>query len=201
MLFLHGYGSDGEDLLGLAPALNSLLPEKLTNEIAYFSPNGPEKTSFGQGYQWFSDKNFTFRDKPGITKAQKRIEDYIDKEIIKALSISAKNIVIVSFSQGTMTSLFAAPRMTHNIAGIVAYSGRLMWEKDLVNISYHKMPILLIHGANDDVVPADESVKSYEKLKTLGFETELHILPNLGHGIDAKGLTLAMEFINARFSE
>ena len=50
VIFLHGYGSDGEDLIGLVPVLQEAMPN-----TAFIAPNGPAHCEMGgPGYQWFS---------------------------------------------------------------------------------------------------------------------------------------------------
>ena len=47
--FLHGYGADGNDLIGLANYFQCTLPEAI-----FLSPHAPEACSMNpSGYQWF----------------------------------------------------------------------------------------------------------------------------------------------------
>ena len=191
VVFLHGYGSNGDDLIGLAPYMAHALPN-----TAFFSPNAPQPTNMGMGYQWFDDNNYTFIDRNGIGEAKELIEDYITNEIVKEYGIPFENVAIVSFSQGTMTSLFAAPRFKKKLAGIVAYSGKILWQEELAGTEYHKLPITIIHGEADDIVPYEESVKSYKELKELGFnDISLHTIEGLSHGIDEEAMALAERFL------
>lgn len=199
IVFLHGYGADGEDLIELAYPLMQLLPPKLQGKIAFFSPHAPHETVMGMGRQWFSDNNFTFRDKPGIEHAKELLENYLVDYIGGEIGVPMDKIALVGFSQGTMTALFAAPRFKGGLAGVVGFSGLLQWAEDLEEGQFNKMPMLLVHGADDDVVPADKTPEAAQKLAELGFDVESHILPHLAHGINPEGLTLAAEFITKNF--
>lgn len=194
VVFLHGFGSNGEDLMGLAPEIEGKLEDNLRGKIAYFSPNGISETEMGGGYQWFSDNNWTFRDRKGMDVAQNALWEYMESEVFSA-GILAKNVVVIGFSQGTMTALFAAPRWPEKIAGIIGCSGRLMWESELKGEDFNKFPILLMHGTEDDVVPADETVKSAGKLEGLGFEVEYQIFSDLAHGVNGDEIGLMVEFL------
>lgn len=192
VVMLHGFGSNGEDLIDLAPMLAENLPH-----TAFYSPNGPEVTNMGVGYQWFDDNDFTFINREGIGEAKDAIESYLSM-LSKKHNVPFNRIVLLGFSQGSMTSLFAAPRLSESLAGVIAFSGRLMWDEELKEptATYHKMPVLLSHGEEDDVVPASSSVQSEQHLKSLGFDVELHLHAGLAHGIDMRGIQDARTFLS-----
>jgi phospholipase/carboxylesterase len=191
-IFMHGFGSNGDDLMGLAPLFQQTFPN-----AAFLSPNGPEVTIWGQGYQWFNDNNFTFVDREGIERAADLLEEYIDREVVRGMGLKYSDVTLVGFSQGTMTALFAAPRMKEKVSAVVGYSGVLQWASDLEEMEdYHKMPVILIHGEEDDVVNFHATLEANDELEDLGFEPiEHHILPGLMHSINQEGVKLALEFI------
>lgn len=186
VVLLHGFGSNGDDLFTLAP----YIARGGLEDVAFFAPNAPTTTPTGFGYQWFSDNGWTFNDRDGIEHAKALLESYIHKYICAQLDIRFEDVAIVSFSQGTMTALFAAPRFEEKIAGIVALSGRMMWHEELEDLedkAFQKMPIHLIHGEADEVVESEESNIAYSELEGLGFKTlTVEIIPDLGHGIDER---------------
>ncbi len=194
VVLLHGYGADGQDLFALAPLLKQQL--KNGEHTAFFAPNAPQKTNMGIGYQWFSDNDFTFVDRDGIGQAKELLEDFIQTEIIAKLGLKYEDVAIISFSQGTMTSLFSVPRFDDSIGALVGFSGLLMWQGELEKDGVNHVPILLVHGADDDVVPAHNTEQAAKELEALGYTVEQHILPGLPHGIDARGLELAATFLN-----
>jgi phospholipase/carboxylesterase len=193
LIFLHGYGSNGDDLISLAPEFQS-------KHTGYFSPHAPSPTVMGMGYEWFSDNNQTFIDKSGMEKTLILLEDYL-ADIHEKYNVPYNKMVLVGFSQGTMMSLYAAPRLQHKIAGVIGFSGRLMWQEELEGTSYHKTPIILIHGEADDVVPVKDSPQAAEKLTKLGFDVEVHTIPYLPHGIDGKAIGFAKAWLKKILAE
>ena len=191
VVFLHGYGADGNDLIGLAPVLEKYLPE-----TAFFSPHAPQKTNMGIGRQWFSDAEGTFRDRPGIDAAAKDIEQYLEKEVYTPHGLTPADVALVGFSMGTMTALHTAPRLAGGCSCVVGLSGAMMFHEDLKNIPHRaEMPILLIHGMEDDVVPYHATEIAAKQLKEEGFNVQTQLLGALGHGIDDRGIRLLADFL------
>tara|TARA_Y100001960_G_C14781757_1_gene887386 strand:+ start:2269 stop:2913 length:645 start_codon:yes stop_codon:yes gene_type:complete len=190
VVLLHGFGADGQDLISLADFYAKELPN-----TAFYSPTAPDSTPFNMGYQWFSDNEWTFRDKPGIEKAKNTLEEYIDG-IVKKHNIEYKDVAIISFSQGTMTSLYSLPRFENKVAGLVAFSGLMMWEEELEGTEYNKFPVLFYHGKNDPVVNYQGSVQAEVELEKLGFmDTEVVLEKGLEHGISMQGIEKSTKFL------
>lgn len=194
VVLLHGFGADGADLVALAPALRTLLPDAIAQHLLVAAPNAPDPTPMGMGYQWFSDAGYTFMDKPGQDRTLTLLEAYIEKEIVQNKGVPWRRVVLVGFSQGTMQALYTAPRLTEKIAGVVGFSGALTWADEIIQ-AHHRMPILLVHGENDDVLPAIATTHAAGELQNLGFRVSAKVLPHLGHSIESRGLKLAAEFI------
>ena len=190
VIFMHGFGADGQDLISLADIYKKTLPNTV-----FYSPNAPQPTPFNMGYQWFSDNNWTFRDKEGIEDAKNILEEYINN-LVKKHNLTHKDVAIISFSQGTMTSLYSLPRLKNKLAGLVAFSGLMMWSKELENTAYHKFPVLIYHGKNDDSVDYKNSEETEINLEQLGFsDLELIIENGLGHGISLDGIKKSSNFL------
>lgn len=195
VVFLHGYGADGQDLLGLSSALQSAFPN-----TAFFAPNGPEITAMGYGRQWFSDAGGTFEDLPGLNKATNLLEAYLKKEVYAPYNIAPQNVVLVGFSMSTMTALHAAPRLNGGVAGVVGFSGALMFPQELAALQQkHLMPILLVHGMADAVVPPEATNMAEKMLKSQGYTTQKHLIENLVHGIDLNGIKVLKKFLQEVF--
>ncbi|MBK67535.1 MAG: phospholipase [Rickettsiales bacterium] len=197
VLFLHGLGSNGEDLIQLAPYFASKI-----ESTVFISPNAPEACDIAppeaqDSFQWFSLQN---RDpqaiEGGVAGVTPRLHTFMD-EILAHYKVSAKNLYIVGFSQGTMMSLFAAPRYKEQIGGIVGFSGALPGGMELAQNpeEFKKMPILLIHGEEDDVVPHTSLGLADIALRQTGFDVKTVSRPGLGHSIDEEGLVAAIEFV------
>jgi phospholipase/carboxylesterase len=190
VIFLHGFGSDGQDLISIADFYSKELPN-----TAFYSPTAPDLTPFGMGYQWFKDNDWTFDDKPGIQKSTDILEEYIDTIIAKH-NIEYKDVAVVSFSQGTMTSLYALPRFKQKVAGLVAFSGLMMHHEELEGNNYNKFPILFYHGKNDSVVDYNGSLNAEKDLEKLGFfDTQVVVENGLDHGISLNGIEKSSKFL------
>ncbi|MGE4219803.1 MAG: alpha/beta hydrolase [Alphaproteobacteria bacterium] len=195
VVLLHGLGADGQDLIGLAPHWGSALPH-----AAFVAPNAPFPCDMAPyGYQWFSVQDRT----PavmlaGIQAAAPALGAFLDREL-DAAGLDASRLALVGFSQGTMMSLYVAPRRAASVAGIVGYSGRLLAPELLAAETRARPPMLLVHGMADEVVPFESLAHAEEGLTAAGFQVETLARPGLGHGIDGEGLAAGAAFLGRVF--
>lgn len=196
VILLHGVGSNGQDLISLAPPLAEALPSTI-----FISPDAPfeyDMAPMANSYQWFS---LAVREPEamlaGVRKTQPLVDKFID-EILAKYNLPASKLALFGFSQGTMTSLFIAPRRAEEIAGIVGCSGALLAPELLAAEAKTKPDICLIHGQVDDVVPFERMTQAETALKENGFSVESHARPNLPHSIDMQGVEFAKKFLAAR---
>lgn len=184
VILLHGYGSNGEDLIGLAPYWEKELPNTL-----FVSPDAPFPCEMGFGFQWFSLQSWApISMLSGAERAAKILNDFIDEQI-KTYDVPPSRIALVGFSQGTMMSLYVAPRRKEPLAGVLGFSGALLDGEGLVGKNIvSRMPICLIHGEIDPVVPIGAWYHATEALRRAGFKISGHTTPGLVHSIDEKGL-------------
>jgi phospholipase/carboxylesterase len=195
IVLCHGYGSDGQDLIGLAPHWRALLPG-----AAFVSPNAPERCSSAQaGYQWFAlsriDPHETLR---GTEAAAPKLEAFLDAELAR-LGLPGDKLAIAGFSQGAMMALHVGLRRKVLPAAIVGYSGMLVGPETLPHL-VKPPPVLLLHGDADTVVPPGALFMSANALGAAGVPVQWHLTKGLGHGIDPTGLALAGRFIADAFS-
>ena len=194
VIFLHGYGANGADLLGLADPLAPHLPD-----TAFYAPDAPEKCQGNPfGFQWFPipwlDGSSEEAARAGAAQAQQDIDAFIE-QVLADEGLPPEAVALVGFSQGTMMSLATAPRRAAPIAGVVGFSGRLL-EKDDMGWVASKPPVLLIHGDADPMVPIQSLPEAADALTQAGFETYAHVCKGLGHSIDNEGLSLALGFLH-----
>ncbi len=190
VIFLHGWGSNGNDLIQIATHWQNIFPN-----TSFYAPNGPEECDIDPtGKQWFSLNNMSSIDMiSGTEKAAKDIVNYIDK-LANHYSLNYEKIILVGFSQGAMLSLHLG--ILKPFAGILAYSGALISNPQ--NKLEHNLNVFLIHGALDDRVSPDNLHLASDKLQKIGANVKTHISPDTGHSIDAIGLQLGADFIKVR---
>lgn len=194
VIFLHGYGADGPDLLGLADPLAEHLPDTV-----FVAPNAPERCIGNpMGYQWFPipwiDGSSEEESEEGMMRAVDDLNAFIDATM-EDEGVSEAETVLVGFSQGTMMALHIAPRRRDAFAGIVAFSGRLLRPELLADETVSKPPVILIHGDADDVVPPISMPEAGDALQEAGFPVYGHVMKGTGHGIAPDGLGVALSFI------
>lgn len=196
IVLLHGYGADGNDLIGLAPHWARLLPE-----AEFLSPHAPfpcEAMPFGR--QWFG---FQGRSREqvieGVRVAAGILDQYLT-EILAERNIDESKLALVGFSQGAMMSMFVSLRRAKPVAAVVAYSGRLFAPESLGTELRARPKMLLVHGDADEVVPPDAHPAAVEALKAAKVPVEAMLRPGLGHGIDGEGLERGGEFLRAAFA-
>lgn len=191
VVFLHGIGVDGNDLIGLAPFYAKILPG-----ARFLAPHGLQKFDMAPtGRQWFSlnDISEDTLDK-GVKHAADAVNAYIDDALAES-GLSEDKLAIVGFSQGTMTALYLAFRRPRPIAALVGYSGALIAPEKLYHEIVSRPPTLLVHGAEDEVVPPQNLTVAAEALRALKVPVASHISPGLGHSIDNEGLSLGVQFV------
>ena len=197
VVFVHGYGADGSDLLGLADPLGPHLPDTV-----FFAPDAPEKcTANPFGYQWFPipwlDGSSDAQALAGLQQSSADLDAFVDG-VLADEGLEPEALALVGFSQGTMMSLNIAPRRARPLAGVVGFSGRLMQPEKLVEDTVSKPPVLLIHGDQDDVVPPTCLPEAADALVGAGFETYSHVSKGTAHGIAHDGLSLALSFLREK---
>jgi phospholipase/carboxylesterase len=195
VVFLHGYGADGEDLIGLAEPLAPHLPD-----TRFAAPNAPDRCANNpMGFQWFP---IPWLD--GASEAESAVAAGRSCALLDAWldgageGLPAERIALVGFSQGTMMALQVGLRRRAALAGIVGFSGRLLRPEKLAAEIVTKPPVLLIHGDEDPMVPVSSLREAGDALVGAGVETYAHVSKGVGHSIAPDGLGLALGFLRDR---
>ena len=193
VVFLHGYGADGADLLGLADVLAPHLPG-----TAFYAPDAPERSANNPfGYQWFPipwlDGSTEEQARASMVLSIEDINAFLDK-VLADEGLTPDQMAVIGFSQGTMMALSVAPQRAPEIAGVVGFSGRLIDPEQALD-ARTKPPILLIHGDQDPMVPFADLGLAADALAQAGFDTFTHVMKGTGHGISPDGLGAALQFL------
>lgn len=197
VVFLHGYGADGNDLLGLADPLAPHMPDTV-----FLAPNAPERCTVNpMGYQWFPipwlDGSSEEEAATGMVSAAADLNAWLDG-VLADEGITPDRLCLLGFSQGTMMSLQVAPRRAEPVAGVVGFSGRLLQPDALADEVVSRPPVLLLHGDQDDVVPPQSLPDAANALTAAGFEVFAHVMKGTAHGIAPDGLSVALAFMRDR---
>ena len=79
VVLVHGYGADGNDLIGLASHWQGLLPT-----VAFAAPNAPTRTPGAPGYQWFPISRIDPHEmQKGVEAAGPLLDAYLDAELAR----------------------------------------------------------------------------------------------------------------------
>ena len=198
VIFLHGYGANGADLLGLADPLAEHMPDTL-----FMAPDAPEQCAGApMGFQWFPipwiDGSSEQESKEGLYRAAEDLNAFLDGVMVDE-DLLPEQVMILGFSQGTMMTLHVAPRREDPVAGLVCFSGRLLEPELLKDDVICRPPVLLIHGDQDDVVPPQSLQEAAQALQDAEWkEVFAHVMKGTGHGIAPDGLQVALAFMRDR---
>jgi phospholipase/carboxylesterase len=201
VVFLHGYGADGNDLIDIGRAWQGLLPD-----TAFVSPHAPRPCGQSpMGREWFP---LTFREPnerwTGVNAAAPALQAFLDAELNRR-DLPPEALALVGFSQGTMMALHVGLRRAVAPAGIVGYSGMLVAPEELDPEAFmaeitSRPPVLLVHGDQDQVIPVQALMHAAQGLAALGVPSEWHVSTGIGHGIDQDGLRYGGEFLAKQFA-
>jgi len=191
VILLHGYGADGNDLIGLAPVLAPLMPDAV-----FHAPNAPYPCDGNpMGFQWFPINRLDPASRlAGTRSAAPFVDAFLDDTMAKH-GLDESRTVLVGFSQGTMMSLHVGLRRAKQLAGIVGFSGAFAGAETLKDELKSRPPVLLVHGDADEMLPHQLTEEAAVALRANGIEVAVHIAPGIGHGIDQSGLSHAARFL------
>lgn len=191
VVFLHGFGADGNDLIGLGREWAAALPH-----AAFVSPHAPEPCAGAPtGRQWFP---LTLRDpneyQRGVADARPALDDFLDAELERH-GLSEDRCALVGFSQGTMMALHSGPQRKGRLAGILGYSGLLADPDALKTGAVNKPPVFLVHGDRDDLIPVQALFGAAQGLAAAEIPVEWHVSTGIPHGIGPDGMELGLAFL------
>jgi phospholipase/carboxylesterase len=191
VVFLHGYGADGNDLIGIGREWARQLPS-----AAFVSPHAPQICRDSpMGRQWFP---LSMRDPAefarGVVAARPELDAFLDAELARH-GLAERACALVGFSQGTMLALHAGLLRRAALAGILGYSGLLADPAALKAAATQKPPILLIHGDRDDLIPVAALFAAAQGLAAAEIPVEWHVSRGVPHGIGPDGMELGIAFL------
>lgn len=191
VVLLHGYGSDGNDLISLAQFWQQEMADAM-----FVAPNAPDRCDINpMGFQWFPLAVDRVSSRmTGAETARAVIVEFLEA-LWAQTGLRAADTFLVGFSQGGMMALDVGLRLSAPLSGIVSFSGGLIGVETIEKEIKSKPPVCLIHGKADDVVPFQMSEAGHEALKHLDVKTALRLEPGVGHTISMEGLGFALAFM------
>ena len=194
VIFMHGYGADGADLLSIGNVLSDQFPETL-----FLAPDAPTRCQMSPfGFQWFPipEMDGSSEDTAMIEldRISRITNQWIDSVVLKE-KVSDSNVFLFGFSQGTMLSLYVGPQRKETIGGIIGFSGKVINFNNLKEKINSRPPVLLIHGDEDQVVRPSYLDEAFKDLSSLNFNVKKYMSAGVGHGISSDGLSQASNFL------
>ena len=186
----HGRGTDEQDLLPLADALD---PERRLHVVA---PRGPLTLPGSPGYHWYVVPRVGYPDPDTFASSYRQLAELHD-ELWERTGVGPERTVLGGFSMGSVMSyaLGLGPDRPPP-AGILAFSGFIPtvdgWEPDLA--SRAGLPVFIAHGRNDPVMEVQFARQARELLSAGGLEVSYHE-SDVGHQIDPAHIPLAAAWL------
>lgn len=191
VVLLHGYGSDGNDLIALAPHWRHLLPGAV-----FVAPHAPIGTEMG-GFQWFpidwTGDRVASR-QTGVLAARPVLEQFL-RDLWSQTGIVPERTILAGFSQGAMMALHVGVGIDEPLMGIIGFSGAFLPPEDFGKEGRARPPVCLVHGDLDSVVDPNLSSEANSVLVEAGYDVAYHVSRGVAHGISPDGLAFASDFI------
>lgn len=194
VVFLHGYGSTGAELMSFADFWQSSMPD-----VAFVAPDGPTPARDG-GYQWIGKRPAGDpRLYDDAVEAAPALQAFLDAELAQN-NLGPERLALVGFSQGTVMALHLGLRRTVAPAAVLGYSGGLVGADRLAGEITSKPPVMLVHGEQDALAPVYGMMMSVKALSAAGLVCQGVPIPGLGHEVNADALIYGARFLLSAFA-
>ncbi|MCW5720887.1 MAG: prolyl oligopeptidase family serine peptidase [Devosia sp.] len=192
VVLLHGYGSDGHDLIALAPHWQAILPGAL-----FVAPHAPEPAAMtAMGHQWFAidwgGDRLASR-QLGVVGARPVLVEFLN-DLWTQTGVAPERTVLAGFSQGAMMALHVGLSLDRPLMGVIGFSGAFLAPEGFAD-AVALPPVCLIHGDRDEVVEPERSAEADAQLRAAGVDVAYHVSRGVGHGIAPDGLAFASAFL------
>ena len=196
VVFLHGYGANGENLIDLAHQFKEVAPE-----AHFISPNAVEQWEggFPNCYQWFSLYDNSLR-KPfletveNIKKSNIALQKFVDEQLAR-FNLELKDLILVGFSQGAMMSIYQSLIRNSSMKAVIAYSGGVILPENIGEKTISKPNICLVHGEEDVVVPFENFIEGVKILEDNNIPFKSHSIKGLDHSINLEAIEFGKNFL------
>lgn len=188
VFILHGRGADALDLADVADMID------VPPGIRFVFPNAPRPfepyPGMSFGFSWFDGWP---PEGASFPESRTLVLRFID-EILDRYPTPAGKVVLGGFSQGALMSLDCGFRTSQKLAGVLAMSGAL-YEAQLPDLKAHRdMPVLIIHGTADDMIPVIAARRARHVLQEHGIDPAYHEFP-MGHHVTPESMAVVRSFL------
>ncbi len=192
VVLLHGYGSNGDDLIGLAPHFQAVLADALC-----VAPDAPETVpGYPSGFQWFAldyDTDRVANRQLGLPRSAPVLVEFL-ADLWAQTGLGAKDTILIGFSQGAMVALHVGLSLPDGLLGVIAFSGGFSPAPSFGQADLPKPPVCIVHGDMDQVVPLALGADAAKQLMGAHYDVRYHVARGVGHGISPDGLEFAVAF-------
>jgi phospholipase/carboxylesterase len=198
IIWLHGLGADGHDFEPIVPEIVHR-GERAWRFVFPHAAVRPVTINGGMAMRaWYDIKGLdrqAAEDVAGFREADTEVRQLIARE--EKRGIPANRVVLAGFSQGGAVSLYAVPRLTLNLAGVMALSCYLPGQRSFGaerSPTNNATPIFMAHGQGDNVLPISMGMQARDFLKAQGYEVEWHDYP-MAHAVCAPEIADIRKFL------
>lgn len=196
VVLLHGFGSNGQAMLGLGNTLSAALPD-----TAFLAPDAPDPAPGRPGGRmWYTIPELggssAIEADLRLQTSARQLDAFLDDQLA-AHGLPASAMALLGFSQGAGMAYEVAPRRRDQLAGVVAVAGRMKRKEALAAEARSRPPFLILTGADDHLMATDETTETAAILAEVGILALRILMVDTGHGISDKGIAAGSDFLNS----
>lgn len=196
VVLLHGFGSNGQAMLGLARTLSMALPD-----TTFLAPDAPDAAPGRPGGRmWFPIPELggsSAEEADLRLQASARLLDAFLDDQLAAYGLPAFAMALFGFSQGAGLAYEVGPRRRDQLAGVIAVAGRMKRKDALAADVRSRPPFLILTGAEDHLLASDETNQAAAALSQARIPAMRVLMAGTGHGFSDVGLAAARDFLKS----
>jgi phospholipase/carboxylesterase len=198
VIWLHGLGADGHDFEPIVPELH--LPAGYN--VRFVFPNAPSIPVTINGGMvmpaWYdilalgSERSLN---EDQLMDSARKVQELIDREIERG--VDSRRIVLAGFSQGGAVNYQAGLTYSKPLAGMLAMSTYFpSAHRVQLSSANDALPIQVLHGSYDPMVPESMARQALEKLRVLGLQPGYKSYP-MEHAVCAEEVRDISQFLQS----
>lgn len=194
VVLLHGFGSNGQAMLGLGRTLSTALPD-----TTFLAPDAPDAAPGRPGGRmWYTIPELggssTEEADLRLQASARKLDTYLDDQLA-AHGLPAAAMALLGFSQGAGMAYEVAPRRRDQLAGVIAIAGRMKRKDTLATEARSTPPFLILTGAEDHLLATDEITQTADALSAANIPALRVLMAGTAHTISDEGINAVGEFL------